>query len=737
MVRPIRSLVARLCALTLIAACGGGGGGGTPDAPGGPLAHATAQFAPPTPGAGAAWGAVPYPSDLYLDGTGHLAITDLPIGADADPGAVANLLDGLATLDGAGVRSNVYLPVKGAVAAASVTGAAAKLIDLDASTAGALVEIPSDVIWRDDLESVVIAPKVGTVLRWHHRYAAYLTTAATDDVGTPIAAGAKFKAAIDPAGATTDAGVVAARANLAPLLAVLPADTVATLVSATVFVTSNDGARTKAMRDVVAAAPPTITITAVYGPDETGPTGLQALVGDGPADGVQGTSTDNITPQPHNHVALIIHGTITLPNFLSTDFLVDGRPTFTGGVPQIKATQAVPFTLTLPRQASWTDLPVAIYVTGLGRPRLDVLTQSNTAGRQGVAMLTVDTRYCASRGIAPTDTMNELLGTSVPDGFADNNGLLAPIGLFHFNDSGGLPGYHPQGMGENLRQGALEVTALVAWIADGDVGPLTTAVSGIAGVPHAISFRDDVGILTESLGGIIAGTALAIEPRLGVAYISDPASGMPYPSMMHSPNYSGQFLQVVTSPFGIGSRVTLFDPTRDARFDPIVMMFDNVVERGDSAAYAPDIADGALRGDAGPDLVVGMAWGDVWVSNDTSEAFAAALGLPYTPFPAAPMKPAQAIRYAPLPEVALPVSGNRGAGQRTGAFVVFNPAGHASLRRLAEQRNYDATFPPFIAVDPPTPIPDTQGAQIQAVWGTLFGQHFAGTVPTITDPYAN
>jgi hypothetical protein len=722
--------------IALLIGCGGGGTPATPDAPGGKAPRAFATFAPPTPGAGGAWAEVPYPSDLYLDSTGHLALTTLPIGPDAQPASVASLQHGLTSLDGAGVRSNVYFPVKGPVAPASIAGAA-RLIDLDASTVGHLVEVPSDVILRADIESVVVAPKLGTVLRAHHHYGAYLTSAATDDAGTPIAIASKFATALDPAGATTDAGVVAARQSLAPLLAVLPADVKSTLVSATVFVTANEAARTKAMRDVVAANTPTITITSVYGPGETGSTGLQALVGDGTPDGVQGTGLDNITPQPHNHVALIIHGTITLPNFLSTDFLVDGYPTFVGGVPQIKSTQAVPFTLTLPRQASWTNLPVAIYVTGLGRPRIDLLTQANTAARQGVAMLGIDTRYCASRGTAPVDAGNELLGTAVPDGFADNNGLLAAIGLFHFNDSGGIAGYDPQAMGENLRQGAIEITALVEYIADGDVGPLTTAISGLTGVPHTISFRDDVGIITESLGGLMVGTALAVEPRLGVAYISDPASGMPYPAMMHSPNYSAQFLSVVTVPYGIDPRVKLFDPVQDARIDPIVMFFDNVVERGDSAAYAPDVADGNLRGDAGPDLVVAADWGDVWVSNDTQEIFAAALKLPYTPFAAAPTKPAQAVRFATLPEVALPVTGNRGAGQRTGAYVVFNPAGHAALRRIAEERNYDGNYPPFTPVDPATPIPDTQAVQIQALWGALFGAHFAGTVPTIADPYAN
>src|ERR1700690_2275389 len=97
--------------------CGGGGGGpGTPDAP--KTSRATATFTPPAPGGGADFGAIPYPSDLFLDSTGHLKVTAFPVGVGADPTSLGLLTEGLATLDGAGVRSNVYFPVDGPVAAA-------------------------------------------------------------------------------------------------------------------------------------------------------------------------------------------------------------------------------------------------------------------------------------------------------------------------------------------------------------------------------------------------------------------------------------------------------------------------------------------------------------------------------------------------------------------------------------------------------------------------------------------
>src|SRR5689334_4916445 len=72
-------------------------------------------YTPPAPGATADWGSMPYPSDLWLDGSGHLALATLPVGTSSDPAQVATMKQALATLDGAGVWSNVYFPVSGAV----------------------------------------------------------------------------------------------------------------------------------------------------------------------------------------------------------------------------------------------------------------------------------------------------------------------------------------------------------------------------------------------------------------------------------------------------------------------------------------------------------------------------------------------------------------------------------------------------------------------------------------------
>jgi hypothetical protein len=192
-------------------------------------------------------------------------------------------------------------------------------------------------------------------------------------------------------------------------------------------------------------------------------------------------------------------------------------------------------------------------------------------------------------------------------------------------------------------------------------------------------------------------------------------------------------LNVLTDPFDVGGRVTAGD--RDAGLEPLVMLFGSVCERGDALAYAPYVIDGSLRGGTRPDVVVAMHWGDVWVANDTQEGYAAALGLPYVPFAAAPAQPPQAIRFTELPRRDAPVSGN--ADGRTGALVVFHPAGHSALRNLGEERNYAPEFPPLVPLSPPELIESQQTAQIHEIWGALMADRFAGRVPTLRDPYAD
>jgi hypothetical protein len=641
-------------------------------------------------------------------------------------------------MTGAGLRSNVYFPIDldpGTELDAATVGDAAVLLDLDASTAGSLATIDAEVLWRPDLGDVVILPTLGTVLAPGHTYAAYLTSDAATTDGDALAGSADFRATVDLEHIPADAGVAAAQDSLRPLLDVLPASVTATLVSATVFRTATFIGQTQKMRDVVAALPPAIHDVTVIGPD---PAALEVNFGVQDDDAVPGTCADGTRPQPHNHIALMIQGRIDLTSFTGGTVGVDGFPEYDAdGEPIVHGSFPVDVTITLPQAVAWNDVHAVIYVHGINRTRLDMLTQANTAARLGLAMIAIDLPYHGSRALRPPDqldTRNELLGTDGPDGFGDTNDLFPATTLFHLGPSGGIAAAHPRAMGENLRQAAIELAQLAAFVRAGDLSAIETAIAGLA-VPQTLSFSPDVALLTESLGGMIAGVTLAVEPDIGVAYVSSPAAGFPDPALLHSPNYGATFAAVLTGPYDIADRVDVADPARDMRTDPIVMLFGNVIERGDAIAYAPLVTSGALRGGTGPDLVVTMDWGDVWVSNDTTEAFAKALGLPFSSMDlAAP--PAEPVRFVELPTDPWPVSANLPGGA-SGCFVVFSPAGHAMLRKYEEERNFEPTYPPYVPQSPPERIFPTQEAQAHELWGQLFDSHFTDAgATTIVDPYA-
>ena len=174
----MRSSVAYLVSLLFaVSACGGGGGNDSPDARAVSDARddvSVAHYDPPTQaGSGAAWGAVPYPSDLYLDGDGLLTLTSLPTGVGFQQDFVDMFLEALHSMDGAGVWSFAFFPIDGAVDPATL-GGNVKIVRLPD-----LAEVPVDLVWRADLSAIVAVPKLGTLLDEDTRYAAYATTAAT------------------------------------------------------------------------------------------------------------------------------------------------------------------------------------------------------------------------------------------------------------------------------------------------------------------------------------------------------------------------------------------------------------------------------------------------------------------------------------------------------------------------------------------------------------------------------
>jgi hypothetical protein len=361
-----------------------------------------------------------------------------------------------------------------------------------------------------------------------------------------------------------------------------------------------------------------------------------------------------------------------------------------------------------------------------------MLMQADTAGKNGLAVLAIDLAYHGDRATSPLDQQNQITGENTPDGFGDYVGFSSATSFFHMSASGGIPGNHPQAMGENMRQAAIEVCALISFITGGDATPISDAVG------QTVSFRtDSVALVTESLGGMLNGITLAIEPKLGVAVLTSPAAGFPFPSLMHSPNYSTLFMSAVTNPYGIYDRVELGHPTRGARFEPIVMLFNSVTERGEATAYAPYVLDGSLRDGSVPSLLVTESYADEWVSNESVEHYAGALGLDRVEMGNEASLPSPPLRYVPLDLISAPVSGNFDGGAATAALAAYHPASHTIVRQLIDQFEYEHEFPPFVELSTAVPIDPSPIVEVHAQWSALVTAHFAGGgAPPIIDPYA-
>ena len=717
------------CLVLVLLACGGGGSdpdarrpsdAAPPDAAQPSLTH----YVPPPPGTGGAWGSVPYPSDLFLDSAGSLTLTSLPVGAAAQQPFVDMLTAGLHSLDGAGVWSSVFFPVDGYVDSATLAGNVV-LVNLD----DGLAAVPVDVIWRSDTLEIVAVPKLGTILREKTRYGAYVTSDVTGAAGLPLVAGGSFAAAANLAATPGEAAVVAAQENLRPLLEALDPAIAAKVVTATVFTTESVTKDAVAMRDIVAATPPVVSVTDVFDDQAE----LDFIFGVQAADASPGYTLGDYRNQPHSNVAVLLHGMIELPSFLSATAGVDGFPTFDGdGKPMVKGLHSVKFSLSLPKGANFENLPVIVYVAGVNRPRIDMLVQADTAAKNGQAVIAIDLPYHGDRASSPADVQNQMTGENTPDGFGDYIGLTSATAFFHLAESGGIPGYHPQAMRANMRQAAIDMCSLISFISTGDAAPLGTALG------QTVSFRTDtVALVTESLGGMLSGITLAIEPRLGVAVLTSPAAGFPFPSLMHSPAYSVLFANAVTIPFDIYDRVVLGDPTRGARFEPIVMLFNSVTERGEAAAYAPYVLDGSLRDGSVPSLLVTESYADEWVPNESVEHYAGTLGLSRVNMSNAGSLPATPQRYVPLEVISAPVSGNVASGTRTAALALYHPASHTIIRFKDDQFEYEPEFPPFVELAAAIPIEPSPILEVHAQWSALVTGHFAGGgAPPIIDPYA-
>lgn len=708
-----------------------------------PASTSFATFRPGTPGAGLAWNEVPFPSDLYLDADGKLALTTLPSGVGADAAFSELMITALGTLDRFAPHTNIYFPVEGDLDATTLVDHV-KLVDLE----DGLAEIPIEVKWRGamipgtttpDLSSIVVVLRLGVALEKDHAYAAYVTRDVRATDGTPLGRAPDFEAAIDLDAEPATEAIAAARATLRPLIDRLPEETVRSLAVATVFHTGDVSRDILAMRSIVASTPPAVTVTEVR-------TDLDFFFGVQDPAAAPGYSDLAVyegrpgkRPQPHGNIAAIVHGTIGLTSFsLRSDLAPKLLEYDALGRPEIETTLVVPFTIVLPNATSYANLPVMVYAHGVNRTRVDSLILADSAAARGIATFSIDLMFHGSRALNSTDFVNFITGEQTPDGFGDPIGLFAPIRFFHLADNGEVPAYHPLVMRANLMQSSIDICSVVSYVENGDVTAIRTALAD-AGFPADLSFHDDTVLQGESFGSMLGAVALAIDPEIEAAVFNVLPAGFAWPTLLHSGAFSGIFGGIVLDSFAVRDRIVLGDPDYDARWDPMVMIWNYALASGDPANYAHAVRTGELRGNERASILLSEAWSDEIVPNSATEHFAGGIGLPSLEMglPSA-LEPSvwgvPMLRFVALPQVAGPLTSNLGDGA-TGALALWYPATHGINMWYEDKSDLVPYHPPFIERIQPVQFVNFT-PQLHRLWGDFLASFFATGTPTLVDPFA-
>jgi hypothetical protein len=275
----------------------------------------------------------------------------------------------------------------------------------------------------------------------------------------------------------------------------------------------------------------------------------------------------------------------------------------------------------------------------------------------------------------------------------------------------------------------------VAFARGGDPAPINAALAA-AGLPADLRFRaGTAGFVGDSFGSFVGMIAFAVEPDLDAGAFAATPAGFMFPTAMYSPTYNGFARLVLLEPLAMNDRIVPGDPLLDARFEPVVDVIDYGIEPGDAAGYAAGLRTGALRGGDVPNLLMHAAWSDEFVPNQATEHLAALLGVPRAVLALPAPAPAPAVRYAPVPDVAAPLSGNATGGTRTQALAQWHPASHGIINFMEQESRYEPGFPPFVLRADEVPV-DNYTREAIGMHADFLADHFAGAVPTLRDPFA-
>jgi hypothetical protein len=727
--------VASLCAIVAVTVLGCGDDDRSP--PTTAVPGTAVPFRPAASGV-TPFGDIPWPSDLYRDTDGAVAV--IP-GLERLVSKPAKLGAELATLDGFGRSTGALFFVDVAVdaqtlprtwEAAVAPDASVFFADVDDTSPQLGTRYPAYAKYLPTLGCISVIPVPGVVLPPGTHHAAVLTTRVHTTDGSPLVADSELEriAGLPARARATPAEHLYGEAldHLVASAAVARKSNVASLA---VFTTSRrvfelpmlrarlrEEPEPELLLDRLAAAPYSVAVFGI---------GVHPSLDDwlGTPDkdetGREWPGSDNPGGIAHDQISVIASGALIAPSFLDPGTHHFERSPASGAIALADRHAKIPVTLVIPKRAAPPGgYPVVIHGHGLSNHRGSMLGVANELARAGFAMIGIDDVLHGARQGIP-DAHNNYQGPyEGPDGIPDSVGAF-PIAFFGaFSDFIALR--------DNLRQTVLDQTSLVRLIQSSklDLGPLAVAAGG------TIPRLDPQQIYWSggSLGGIVGAMTIAVEPVIGAAALQVPGAGFIQLISTNSATVAPLVSAVASSALGVRG-----DEVAD-EFHPVGALLATITEAGDPIAYAPHVLrDPLLPERLPPDMLVSYAVYDEVLPNISTIALVRAFGLPLaTP---------NLFDLPGIPTIAAPVVGNL-ESDRTAAAVQYLPANHNLMYSRYDTRQ----FYPGVPFDGPDrfahlpkqftfeqPVREELAQLVTFLGGVANGE--AGRIELTTPPHAD
>ena len=648
------------------------------------------------------YGAVPFPSDLYLGADGHVSAA-IPGLSRLITNHVDVFTEGLSTLDGFGRTTASEFFTTGDVAPTSLPAdgkaslsadSSIALLDVDPQSPALGTRYPVRTAYLPSLHCISVLPQA--VLSPGVRYAAVVTTRVRSGGGGALGADSALRSIERLVRADRHSAADKLYGDaLDRVVASGVVDTAGDVAGLSVFTTSKlagELARLRArLREPKEFPPPELLVgpagaapysSAIFGV-ATSPD-LDAWLGtpDKDPQGKEWPGVDNAGGIAHDAIGAVASGAFVSASFLGNDGHFDHAA---DGSLQVADAQAkVPVTLVVPKATAPTaGYPVVVFGHGLANDRGQMLAIANELARGGFAVIGIDDVAHGLRTGVPDVANSEKGSYQGPDGLPDHAGL--PLQFF-----GGFADF--VAIRDNFRQTVVDEMNLVRLVENPalDLSLLGPALGGTAPKLDPTHIYYDGG----SLGGMMGTITLAVEPDIRAAALQVPGGGFVDLIATNSDKMHGLVATLATGSFGVQG---------DERLDelhPAINLMAEITEPGDPLSYAPAVYGATLPGmpprTARPSVLVSYSVDDEVMANISTEALIRAFGMPLA-------RPALE-QIDGVPSVDAPVRGNmQGA---TAAAVQYSPSTHALGTNRFDWRTY--------MPGDPQPDPDDRWPQIPA-----------------------